>query len=163
MTDEEKNEATETPQDQTVPAAETPDAAPGAASDAAVAVAEPPDAAAGSDSDAEDTVEVHEAELPEPIESISRARGGQIDVLLDTSLPVEIRLGSVELEVRDLLQLGVGSVITLEKQIGEPLDLYLKGVRFATAELVVVEERLGVRITKILPRRKSDIQANPAT
>lgn len=100
--------------------------------------------------------DVYDAELPEAIETISKARGGQIDVLLDTSMPVEVSLGSVELEVRELLQISPGSVITLDKQAGEPLDLYLKGIRFATAELVIADEKLGVRIKEILPRRKSD-------
>lgn len=105
--------------------------------------------------------EVYEAELPEAIETVAKARGGQIDVLLDTTMPVEVSLGSVELEVRELLQISPGSIITLDKQAGEPLDLYLKGVRFATAELVLADEKLGVRIREILPRRKSD-QAKPA-
>jgi flagellar motor switch protein FliN/FliY len=100
--------------------------------------------------------EVYDAELPEAIEAVSKARGGQIDVLLDTSMPVEVSLGSVELEVRELLQISPGSVITLDKQAGEPLDLYLKGIRFATAELVLADEKLGVRIREILPRRKTD-------
>jgi flagellar motor switch protein FliN/FliY len=100
--------------------------------------------------------EVYDAELPEAIEAVSKARGGQIDVLLDTSMPVEVSLGSVELEVRELLQISPGSVITLDKQAGEPLDLFLKGIRFATAELVLADDKLGVRIREILPRRKTD-------
>jgi flagellar motor switch protein FliN/FliY len=106
--------------------------------------------------EASEQAEVYDAELPEAIEAVSKARGGQIDVLLDTSMPVEVSLGSVELEVRELLQISPGSVITLDKQAGEPLDLYLKGIRFATAELVIADEKLGVRIREILPRRKSD-------
>jgi len=111
---------------------------------------------ASAESASSEQVEVYDAELPEAIEAVSRARGGQIDVLLDTSMPVEVSLGSVELEVRELLQISPGSVITLDKQAGEPLDLYLKGIRFATAELVLADEKLGVRIKEILPRRKSD-------
>ncbi|MBN1943963.1 MAG: FliM/FliN family flagellar motor switch protein [Phycisphaerae bacterium] len=115
----------------------------------------------GAEAAPAEQAEVYEAELPEAIETVSKARGGQIDVLLDTSMPVEVSLGSVELQVRELLQVSPGSVITLDKQAGEPLDLYLKGIRFATAELVLADEKLGVRIKEILPRRKSD-QAKPA-
>lgn len=103
-------------------------------------------------------VEVQEAELPEVPDSPPRVKQGQIDILLDTTMPVEIRLGEVDLEVRDLLQIGPGSVVTLEKQVGEPLDLFLKGVRFATGQLVVTGNTLGVRILQILPRRRSDRQ-----
>ncbi len=127
---------------------ETPAAEPAAPAEAT----EDPQPAEGTAEQAD----VFDAELPEAIETISKARGGQIDVLLDTSMPVEVSLGSVELEVRELLQISPGSIITLDKQAGEPLDLYLKGIRFATAELVIADEKLGVRIKEILPRRKSD-------
>lgn len=100
---------------------------------------------------AEEAVGVSEVELPNVAEAPDPTGGGQIDILLDTSMPIEIRLGDVELEVRELLQLGPGSIVTLAKQAGEPLDLYLKGHRFATGQLVLVGESLGVRITEILP------------
>jgi len=96
------------------------------------------------------SVEVQEATLPEAADTGAKSGGGQIDVLLDTKVPVTVRLGQVELQVRDLLQLGSGSVLQLDKQVGEPADLFLRGVRFATGTLVVVEDRLGVRINEIL-------------
>lgn len=111
--------------------------------------------AAGAADGKEESVETHDAQLPEATPT-GQAHGGQIDILLDTAMPVEVRLGNVDMEVRDLLQVGPGAIITLDKQIGDPLDLYLKDVRFATGQLVVSGDTLGVRITKILPRRKSD-------
>lgn len=135
-----EEQTTETTDSQDAPAAEETPA--GATEDAPTGESDP--------------ANVYDAELPEAIEAVAKARGGQIDVLLDTSMPVEVSLGSVELEVRELLQISPGSVITLDKQAGEPLDLYLKGIRFATAELVLAEEKLGVRIRDILPRRKTD-------
>jgi flagellar motor switch protein FliN/FliY len=51
---------------------------------------------------------------------------------------------------RDLLQLGPGAVVTLDRQVGEPVDLILNGVRFATGHLVVVGDQLGIRIKDIL-------------
>ena len=103
-----------------------------------------------------DQNEVQQAKLPDVETSAPTSQSGQIDVLLDTTMPVEVRLGEVSMPVRDLLQLSPGSVITLDKMVGEPLDLYLKGVKFATGQLVVAGDALGVRITAILPRRKSD-------
>lgn len=99
---------------------------------------------------------VAEAELPHGVSPGADVRGGQVDILLDTSMPVEIRLGEVDMEVRDLLKVGPGSIVTVDKLVGEPLDLYLKGIRFATGQLVVAGDTMGVRIIEILPRRKSD-------
>lgn len=65
-------------------------------------------------------------------------------------MPVLAQLGQVEIAVRDLLQMGPGSVIQLDKKAGEPVDLYLRGVQFATGTLVVVGDQLGVRIKEIL-------------
>ncbi len=103
----------------------------------------------------ETTVETQDAQLPEG-QPGPAAPGGQIDILLNTSMPVEVRLGDVDMEVRDLLQIGPGTIITLDKKVGEPLDLYLKGILFAKGQLVVSGDTLGVRITRILPRRKAD-------
>jgi flagellar motor switch protein FliN/FliY len=141
---------------------QTPDADEAAAGETAaegqeVSQDEALDAVAGAaEASQSEDVDVQDAQLPEVSESGPRTPGGQVDILLDTFMPVEVRLGETELRVRELLQLGPGSVIALEKMAGEPLDLYLKGVRFATGQLVVSGDNLGVRINEILPRRKTD-------
>ncbi len=116
-------------------------------------------AEAGEESSAEDSTDVKDVELPEGQDTSGGAAGGQIDILLDTTMPVEIHLGEVELEVRELLKLAPGAVVTLERQVGEPLDLYLKGIWFARGQLVVVGDQLGVRLTEILP--SASIGASP--
>ncbi|NBB95037.1 MAG: hypothetical protein GVY16_04780 [Planctomycetes bacterium] len=118
--------------------------------------AEAADAPDGNAATTDNATEVAEADLPHGVRPGADVRGGQVDILLDTTMPVEIRLGEVDLEVRDLLKVGPGSIVTVEKFVGEPLDLYLKGIRFATGQLVVANDMLGVRIIEILPRRKSD-------
>ncbi len=60
------------------------------------------------------------------------------------------RLGEAEIQIRELLQMGPGSVLKLDRQTGEPVDLYMRGTRFATGYLVVVGEQLGVRVKEIL-------------
>jgi flagellar motor switch protein FliN/FliY len=97
------------------------------------------------------TVEVQNAELPEVEDSPPVGPGGQVDILLDTALTVSASLGETEIEVRDLLQLGAGSVLKLDRRVGEPVDLVLRGIKFAKGVLVVVGDRLGVRIKEILP------------
>ncbi|MFP4107020.1 MAG: FliM/FliN family flagellar motor switch protein [Phycisphaerae bacterium] len=101
---------------------------------------------------AEETVEVSEADLPqaEPQPAEGDAPSGQVDILLDTAMNVTASLGETEILVRDLLEMGPGSVLTLDRQVGEPVDLYLRGIRFATGDLVIVGESLGVRIREIL-------------
>ena len=94
-------------------------------------------------------VEVQEAELSEAVESTSQGPGTEIDVLLDTVMPVDVSLGQVELQVRDLLQLGDGAVLKLDKRVGEPVDILLRGARFASGVLVVVGDRLCVRVKEI--------------
>jgi len=98
----------------------------------------------------ESEVEVNDAELSEATDSGDRTGGGQIDILLDTTVAVSAHLGTAELEVRDLLQLGPGTVVRLNKKAGEPVDLHLRNVKFATGSLVVVGEQLGVRIKEII-------------
>ncbi|HOQ04507.1 MAG TPA: FliM/FliN family flagellar motor switch protein [Anaerohalosphaeraceae bacterium] len=79
-------------------------------------------------------------------------RGGQehLDMLLDIQLPVTVSLGKAEIPLRRLLQLQPGSILSLEKRIGEPVDLIVQGIPFATGDIVVVEDCYAVRIREIL-------------
>jgi len=80
------------------------------------------------------------------------ADGGPIDILLETAMPVSVRVGEIDVPVKQLLHWTPGAVISLNKPVGEPVDLYLRGVRFATGYLVVVNNQVGVRIKEILNR-----------
>ena len=99
------------------------------------------------------TVDVQEAQLPEAAPAIVPGPGGQVDILLHATMAVTATLGQVSIQVSQLLQLGPGSVLKLERQVGEPIDLYLRGVRFATGHLVVVGDNLAVRVKEILPNK----------
>ena len=65
-------------------------------------------------------------------------------------MPVVARLGSTEMRIKEILQLLPGSIVELEKLAGEPVDLLVRGQLFAQGEVVVVDERFGIRITKII-------------
>ena len=95
-------------------------------------------------------VEVREAELPEAEPNTVTVPGGQLDILLDTTVQVSVRLGQTEMPARELIQLGPGSVVTLDRQVGQPIELLLRGIPFALGKLVVVGEQLGVKIEQIL-------------
>jgi flagellar motor switch protein FliN/FliY len=75
-----------------------------------------------------------------------------ISMLLDLSLPISIELGRTSMTVQDILRLGRGSVIQLDRLAGEPIDVYVGDRRFAEGEVVLLGETFGVRVTRILPR-----------
>jgi flagellar motor switch protein FliN/FliY len=107
-----------------------------------------------TDEPKDDQVNVQRAEFGE-LEDESRGMGMSLDLVLDISMPVTVELGRASTTVRELLQLGSGSVIELNKQAGEPVDLYVRDVRFARGEVVVVDNNFGLRITEIInPQRR---------
>ena len=72
-----------------------------------------------------------------------------LSMLLDLTLPVSIELGRTSMSVQEVLQLGRGSVVQLERLAGEPVDIYVGERLFAQGEVVVLGEHFGVRITRI--------------
>jgi flagellar motor switch protein FliN/FliY len=73
-----------------------------------------------------------------------------LDLLLDVPLDVAVEIGRTRVAIRDLLQLGQGSVLELAKAAGEPLDVLINGRRVARGEAVMVNDRFGVRLTDII-------------
>ncbi len=93
--------------------------------------------------------QVQEAEFSEAAGGQTSGAGASLDILLDMDVPVTVSIGQSEMSVRQLLQLGSGSVLKLDKPINEPADLYLKGKKFASGKVVVVDGRFAVRIEQI--------------
>lgn len=75
-----------------------------------------------------------------------------ISMLLDLSLPVSIELGRTTMTVQEILRLGRGAVVQLERIAGEPIDIFVGDRRFAEGEVIVLGEHFGVRITRIVSR-----------
>jgi len=73
-----------------------------------------------------------------------------IDMLLDIDLPVTVELGRAEMRIRDVLKLGSGSIVALDRLAGEPVDVVVNGKLVATGEVVVIDENFGVRITSVV-------------
>ena len=73
-----------------------------------------------------------------------------LDFILDIPLRVSVELGRTKILVRDLLQLGQGSVVELSKFAGEPLELLVNEKLIARGEVVVVNEKFGLRLTDII-------------
>ena len=73
------------------------------------------------------------------------------DVLQSVPVTLSVEVGRTRLKIRDLLRLKQGSVIELERNAGEPLDLLVNNTVVAQGEVVLVNDRYGVRLTRILP------------
>ncbi len=71
------------------------------------------------------------------------------DLLLDVPVQLSVELGSCQLPMRDVLQLAVGSVLQLDKTADAPVELYVNQKLIARGEVVVVEDRFGIKITEL--------------
>lgn len=97
---------------------------------------------------------INEAEAPElsavePQEEV-QAEGNNLDLILDIPLRVTVELGRSKMVVSELLNLGQGSVIELNKLAGEPMEILVNDKLVARGEAVVVNEKFGVRLTDII-------------
>lgn len=73
-----------------------------------------------------------------------------LDLILDVALKVTVELGRTRLPIRDILDLGKGSVVELDKLAGEPVDMLVNGKLIAKGEVVVIDESFGIRLTEIV-------------
>jgi flagellar motor switch protein FliN/FliY len=73
-----------------------------------------------------------------------------LDVILDVAVTLSMEVGRARIPIRNLLQLNQGSVVELERAAGEPLDIYANGTLIAHGEVVVVNEKFGVRLTDVV-------------
>ncbi|HVY72323.1 MAG TPA: flagellar motor switch protein FliN [Verrucomicrobiae bacterium] len=76
-----------------------------------------------------------------------------LDLLLDVPVKVSVELGACQMSMRDVLQLASGSVVQLDKVADAPVDLYVNQKLVARGEVVVVEDRFGIKITELLGRK----------
>ncbi|MBP6217453.1 MAG: flagellar motor switch protein FliN [Oligoflexales bacterium] len=81
---------------------------------------------------------------------ISRTDFSKLKMILDIPLKVSVELGRTKMLVNDLLQLGQGSVIELDKIAGEPMEILINDKLVAMGEVVVVNEKFGVRLTDVV-------------
>ncbi len=85
-----------------------------------------------------------------PDENAEQRSTRRLDLLLDVPLDLTVELGRARMSIQDLLALGPGSVIELDKVSGEPLDILVNNRLIARGEAVVVNDKFGVRITDIV-------------
>jgi flagellar motor switch protein FliN len=73
-----------------------------------------------------------------------------LNLILDVAVTLSLEVGRTRLAVRDLLQLAPGAIVELDRAAGEPLDVLVNGVRVARGEVVVVDEKFGIRLTEVV-------------
>jgi len=73
-----------------------------------------------------------------------------IDLIMDVPVQLTVELGRTRMTIKQLLQLGQGSVVELNSLAGEPLDVYVNGYLIAQGEVVVAEDRYGIRLTDVI-------------
>lgn len=76
--------------------------------------------------------------------------GPNLDVILDIPVTISMEVGNTEITIRNLLQLNQGSVVELDRLAGEPLDVKVNGTLIAHGEVVVVNEKFGIRLTDVI-------------
>lgn len=97
----------------------------------------------------EEAKNVEMQELQEQVQSASSGRR-DIDFILDIPLELTVVIGRTKILVQELLQLGQGSVVALEKLAGEPMEVYVNDKLIGRGEVVVVNEKFGIRLTDII-------------
>lgn len=112
-----------------------------------------PDAPAG---------EVQNVELEQVTEVMVPATEENLDILLDIHMPITVNMGRTVVPFRQLLQMGPGSVLQLDKAVGQPAEIFVQDIRFATGDIVVVDGCYAVRIKDILSREEIEAQAEEA-
>lgn len=114
-----------------------------------------------ADSDAENTAQAvtdvappeEDAQVPEFAEVTERTIKSPVsktELLHGVSIPVWVELGRVEMMIGDLVQLGEGSVVRLDRGVGDTVDLFAQGVKLARGEVIVVDDHFAIRIREVL-------------
>ena len=92
--------------------------------------------------------------LDDDMELPSGKTGQNLDMVMDIPITLSLELGHTRMSIRELLRLTQGSVVKLDRPGGDPLDILVNGCLVARGEVVVVNERFGVRITDIVSQEE---------
>ncbi|ABK47584.1 MULTISPECIES: flagellar motor switch protein FliN [Shewanella] len=89
-------------------------------------------------------------ELVDESQPISKAEAAKLDTILDIPVTISMEVGRSYISIRNLLQLNQGSVVELDRVAGEPLDVMVNGTLIAHGEVVVVNDKFGIRLTDVI-------------
>lgn len=94
--------------------------------------------------------EVEQLKVSSVSPSAEKVGDVKIDVILDIPVTISMEIGRTKLSIRNLLQLNQGSVVELDRFAGEPMDVLVNGTLVAHGEVVVVNEKFGIRLTDVI-------------
>jgi len=116
----------------------------------ATAAATTPAAASAKTASAPAAASVSAQNLFKPLGEQGSGTGSDIDMIMDVPVQLTVELGRTRLTIKSLLQLGQGSVVELDGLAGEPMDIFVNGYLIAQGEVVVVDDKYGIRLTDII-------------
>ena len=105
--------------------------------------------------------------MPDPVDYVpfetttapvasSEAAGAELERLYDVPVELAVEIGRTQMTIRETLALGPGSIVTLNRLAGEPVDLLVNGKPIARGEVVVIDEEFGLRVTEVLAPKGSE-------
>ena len=118
--------------------------------DWAAAMAEQADAESESEGGDDDGVRVAELDELSDDAPITQEEKKKLDTILDIPVTISMDVGRSQISIRNLLQLNQGSVVELDRVAGEPLDVLVNGTLIAHGEVVVVNDKFGIRLTDVI-------------
>ncbi|AZG36975.1 MAG: flagellar motor switch protein FliN [Shewanella psychromarinicola] len=107
-------------------------------------------AAAMAEQAIEEAEQVELDELVDDSKPISKEEAAKLDGILDIPVTISMEVGRSFISIRNLLQLNQGSVVELDRVAGEPLDVMVNGTLIAHGEVVVVNDKFGIRLTDVI-------------
>ena len=105
-----------------------------------------------AEQEAGDNEDVQVAELDELTDDapITQEEKKKLDTILDIPVTISMEVGRSQISIRNLLQLNQGSVVEMDRVAGEPLDVLVNGTLIAHGEVVVVNDKFGIRLTDVI-------------
>ena len=121
-------------------------------SDAEAGAAPEADADWGAALEEQETAEAEQVPMQNLVDDGGEGNMGDtnLDVILDIPISIALQIGSTKISIRNLLKLNQGSVVELDRLAGEPLDVLVNGTLIAHGEVVVVNEKYGIRLTDVI-------------
>ncbi|MGX9459965.1 MULTISPECIES: flagellar motor switch protein FliN [Shewanella] len=107
-------------------------------------------AAAMAEQAIEEAEQVELDELVDDSKPITKEEAAKLDGILDIPVTISMEVGRSFISIRNLLQLNQGSVVELDRVAGEPLDVMVNGTLIAHGEVVVVNDKFGIRLTDVI-------------
>lgn len=102
---------------------------------------------------------INEIHIQEPLGAQKNSHSNNIDLLMDVSMRVTVELGRTRMQLAQILELQHGSVVELDRLAGDPVDVFVNDCMVARGEVVVVDDKFGVRITEMVSSKSAKVVA----